>query len=32
VAVGLVAERVGDPQVRRGSLGERDGVVDRRAD
>jgi len=28
VAVGLVAERVGDPQVRRGSLGERDGVID----
>jgi hypothetical protein len=32
VAVGLVAERVRDHQVRRGALGERDGMVDGRAD
>ena len=32
VAVGLVAERVRDLQVRRGPLGEGRGVVDRRAD
>ena len=32
VAVGLVAERVGDQQVRCGALGERRGMVDGRPD